>query len=435
MTATPPLLASMDIGQSLHQLVERLYPICRSITGNGVRETLKIIQELIPLEIHEVASGTQVFDWQVPPEWNIRDAYIKNSYGERIVDFQELNLHVLNYSTAIHGYFSKEELLPHLYSLPDQPDLVPYRTSFYKRNWGFCISHNQLEALEDDLYEVCIDSSLEPGHLTYGEFYLPGESEEEVLISAHTCHPSLANDNLSGITVAAHLAAYLQNQDRKLSYRFIFIPATIGAITWLAMNTAKLPNIKSGIVASLLGDGGAFTYKKSRAGDAIMDQAVEQALVDLKKTHSIVDFFPYGYDERQFCSPGINLGVGNLSRTPFAQFPEYHTSADTPDFVRPEFLKESLDVYKEVMFILDKNETCINLSPNCEPQLGRRGLYDGIGGLFDEEKLQLATLWILNLADGKHSLLDIAKRSGVNFSAVAKMAQKLKTFNLLETVS
>lgn len=420
-----------ETGLALHDLVVKLFPYPRSITGDGVRDTLRMLQEVIPLEIHEVPTGTQVFDWQVPKEWNIRDAYIKNSRGERIVDFHASNLHVLSYSIPVHGYFSLAELTPHLYSLPDQPDLIPYRTSFYQEKWGFCLSHHLLESLEEDTYEVCIDSSLEAGHLTYGEYFLPGESSEEILISTHTCHPSLANDNLSAIAVCAYLARHLQGIDRRYSYRFVFVPATIGPITWLATNQARLENIRFGLVASLLGDSGPFTYKRSRQGNSLMDQAVEQVLKDRCVPHEVIDFIPYGYDERQYCSPGINLGVGNLTRTPFGQFPEYHTSADDINFVRPEFLAQSLGVYVDVMMLLEKNRTYQNLKPYCEPQLGKRGLYNGIWGMNDR---QMAMLWLLNLSDGEHSLLDIARRSQTQFSILAEMAGVLTGTDLLIAV-
>ena len=280
-------LRASDAGKAMHQLLEELYPICRSITGDGVRSTLEILRRYIPLEVHEIPSGTQVFDWTVPKEWNIRDAYVKNSKGERIIDFRRSNLHVMSYSVPINRRMPLAELRPHLFSLPEHPDWVPYRTSYYKENWGFCISDRQLQVLQDGEYEVYIDSSLTEGHLTYGEYYLEGTTQEEVLISCHVCHPSLCNDNLSGISVATHLAAHLTPQtDRRYCYRFLFIPATIGAITWLARNEDNLERIRHGLVITCVGDGGPFTHKKSRRGDAVIDRAFN----DVSRAHAIFEW-------------------------------------------------------------------------------------------------------------------------------------------------
>lgn len=421
----------MTLGEQMHQLARQLYPICRSITGNGVRQSLNILQEHIPLEIFEIPSGKQVFDWTVPKEWNIREAWIKDSQGSKIVDFADHSLHILNYSVPIHQKMSLSELKGHLFSLPDQPDLIPYRTSYYRENWGFCLTHNQLEGLEEGEYEVYIDSTLEEGHLTYGELFIEGESEEEILFSAHICHPSLANDNLAGISVMIELAKSLLSQKNRYSYRFIFIPGTIGSITWLAENEENIPRIKCGLVASLLGDPGNFTYKRSRRGDTEIDQIVEYVLQESGKEHEIIDFFPYGYDERQFCSPAFNLAVGNFTRSQFGQYPEYHTSGDNLELVQPQYLQESLEMYQAVLSILEKNQTYLNLSPKCEPQLGKRGLYDAIGGNSDSKALQMAMLWVLNLADGNYSLLEIAKRSKISFEIIAKIADTLIEKDLL----
>lgn len=422
-----------ELGNEMYALVTRLYPICRSITGPGVRQTLSILQELIPLDIYDVPTGTEIFDWTVPEEWTIRDAYIKDSQGRRIVDFGVNNLHVLNYSTPIKGIFSLEELRPHLFTLPDQPDLIPYRTSYYQKNWGFCLSQHQYEAMQDEAYDICIDSILESGSLTYGEYFLPGDTEEEVLISTHVCHPSLANDNLSAISVCTYLAKYLSQQHNWYSYRFIFIPATIGAITWLAMNENKVERIRHGLVASLLGDSGPFTYKTSRQGSAEIDRVVGHVLKQSDCDYQITAFSPYGYDERQFCSPGFNLAVGNLTRTPFAQYSEYHTSADNLDFVKSIHLAQSYQMYRTVLDVLDRNDTLRNLKPKCEPQLGKRGLYDLIGGSNDRKTSQLALLWVLNLSDGAHSLLDIAERADLCFDLIRESADTLIEAGLLAT--
>jgi len=421
-----------QIGDDLHHLIERLYPICRSITGDGVRETLKILDEFIPIEIREIPSGSEVFDWTVPDEWNIRDAWIKDSRGKKIVDFQKLNLHVLNYSVPVEKTVKLDELKEHLFSLPDHPDWVPYRTSYHDRNWGFCLSHNQLLGLQEDDYEVKVDSTLQPGHLTYGEYFIEGTSTEEVLISCHICHPSLCNDNLSGIAIAAFVAMALRESELKYSYRFLFIPGTIGSITWLSQNEDKLSNIKHGLVLSLLGDSGKFNYKKSRRGDAEIDRLVTSHLKRERDEYGIIDFYPYGYDERQFCSPGINLPVGRLSRTPHGEFPEYHTSADNLDFVRPESLAQSYDLLCSLIQELESAEKYLNLSPKCEPQLGKRGLFKKIGGQSNSKDSQMALLWALNLSDGEHSIRDISEQSGLHRDIIKAAVDALVEVDLLK---
>jgi aminopeptidase-like protein len=390
---------------------------------------MEILGRHIPLKIHEVPSGTRVFDWTVPKEWNIRDAYVKNSRGEKIIDFQKSNLHVLNYSIPVHKLVSLEELKEHLFTLPDHPDWVPYRTSYYKENWGFCLSHKQFLALEDGKYEVVIDSTLEDGFLTYGEVYLEGEQKEEILISAHACHPSLANDNLSGISLATMLAKELATVPHRFSYRFLFIPGTIGAITWLCLNEASLSRIKNGLVITGVGDSGNITYKKSRRGDAEIDRAACHVLSQSVRPGRILEFSPYGYDERQFCSPGFNLPVGRFSRTPFGEYPEYHTSADNLEFVSPDFLTDSYLKVRAIIEVLENNRIYLNQNQKCEPQLGKRGLYTSIG------TNELALLWVLNLSDGSNSLLDIAERSGLDFSAIKNAADSLVKANLLMEIS
>lgn len=423
-----------SVGEQMFSYASELFPICRSITGNGVRETLKILQEILPLEIHEVRSGTKVFDWEVPKEWNIRNAYIKNSSGEKIIDFANCNLHVLNYSIPVHARLSLQELKAHLFYLPEKPDWIPYRTSYYKEDWGFCISYNQFLSLEDDIYEVFIDSTLAAGHLTYGEYFIPGETSEEVLISAHVCHPSLANDNLSGILVSAFLARHLQQKKQRYSYRFVFIPGTIGAITWLALNESSVEKIGHGLVMTLLGDSGGFTYKKSRQDTAEIDRVVEYVLKAKNPANRIIDFEPYGYDERQYCSPGFNLAVGCLSRAIYGQYPQYHTSADNLSFIEPKCLDESLRVSIEIIETLDRNKKFINLNPKCEPQLGKRGLYSLKGGDNNTKEFQMALFWALNLSDGEHSLLDIATRSKIQFKIINEAVNRLVDCKLLEEV-
>jgi aminopeptidase-like protein len=423
-----------EIGKELHGFAAELYPICRSITGDGIRRTLGLIQNKIPLQMCEVPTGTPVFDWTVPKEWNIRDAYIKDAAGKRVVDFLECNLHVLNYSTPVHATMPLRELQPHLSTLPENPDWIPYRTSYYKQNWGFCLSHNRLLALQDGEYEVCIDSTLEDGSLTYGECYLPGRSTDEVLISCHACHPSLANDNLSGLTVATFLAQFLSGRDHHYSYRFLFIPGTIGAITWLARNRGTAGRIRHGLVLTCIGDRGGFHYKKSRRGNAEIDRAVAHVLLHSSDSHEILEFSPYGYDERQYCSPGFNLPVGCLMRSVWGNFPEYHTSGDNLHFIRPASLAESLRVCAAVMDVLENNRRYCNQSPYCEPQLGKRDLYRSKGGEAVGDEIS-ARLWVLNLSDGEHSALDIAERSGLPFWAITDAADLLCQSGLLSITS
>lgn len=427
------LRAEMDLattGRAIHTLIGELYPICRSITGDGIRQTLARLTKEIPLKLSEVPSGTKVFDWTVPREWNIRDAYVKNSRGDRVIDFRRHNLHVVNYSVPMHATMSLSQLRPHLHSLPDQPDLIPYRTSYYKEAWGFCLPHRQLERMPEDEYDVCIDSTLQDGHLTYGEFLLEGASTQEVLVSCHTCHPSLCNDNLSGVSVAVVLAKLMAGLPLRYSYRFLFIPGTIGSITWLARNEERAREVRHGLVLTCIGDRGNFTYKKSRRGDAQIDRAVAHILAHDGFDHAIEEFSPYGYDERQYCSPGFNLAVGCLMRSPHGKFPEYHTSADNLEFVDPLALARSAATILAVFDVLENDHTYVNLNPKCEPQLGKRGLYSAIGGT-DIRQAELAMLWVLNLSDGSASLLDIARRSGLPFDAISAAATLLSRHDLL----
>jgi aminopeptidase-like protein len=431
MSVSSKISEIAGFGTQMYQLIEELYPICRSITGNGVRKSLRLLQDYIPLELHEVPTGRQVFDWTVPKEWNVRDAYIKNSRGKKVVDFQRSNLHLLNYSIPICKKMPLAELKEHLFSLPDRPDWIPYKTSYYKETWGFCLTHRQLEGLEEGEYEVVIDSSLEDGHLTYGEYFLPGETDDEILFSCHSCHPSLCNDNLSGMALATFLAKQIGERSRRYSYRFLFIPGTIGSITWLSLNESKVHRIKHGLVVAGVGDAGHLTYKKSRRGNAEIDRAVAHVLKHSGQEYAIEDFSPYGYDERQYCSPGFNLPVGRLTRTPFGCYPEYHTSADNLDFVRPTSLADSLEKYLAVINVLENNKTYLNTNPKCEPQLGKRGLYGTLGGKKSTKTSEMAMLWVLNLADGTHSLLEIADHANIPFSIIKEAADALVEGGLL----
>lgn len=421
-------------GAEMHALIADLYPLCRSITGEGLRETLRRLQRLIPLEIHEVPSGTAVLDWTVPNEWNIRDAYVADGAGRRVIDFRQSSLHVLNYSTPIRTRMSLAELKPHLHTLPDHPDWIPYRTSYYAPAWGFCAAQRVVNGLPDGEYEVVIDSTLAPGSLSYGELVIPGDTAEEVLFSCHSCHPSLANDNLSGLAVAVALARRLAALPRRrYTYRFLFIPGTIGSITWLATHAEVIPRIRHGLVLSCVGDAGpgGFTYKRSRRGDAPVDRAVAHVLRQAGVPHTLTDFVPYGYDERQYCSPGFNLAVGCFMRTPNGRYPEYHTSADDLTLVTPQALEGSLETLAAVVLVLEGDGRFVNTSPRGEPQLGKRGLYGSTGGGTHLPGFEFALLWVLNFSDGSHSLLDIADRAGMPFAQIRAAADALLAKGLL----
>jgi aminopeptidase-like protein len=418
-------------GQEIYALAAEIYPICRSITGNGVRETLRLLQRYVPLQIHEVPSGTAAFDWTVPREWNIRDAYIKNAEGKRVLDFQASNLHVMSYSTPVRGYLRLEELKRHIVTLPDQPEVIPYRTSYYKEAWGFCMAHSRLQALPDGVYEFMIDSALQDGNLTYGEYCHPGETDQEILLSAHICHPSLANDNCSGAALLTYLATRLVRRRTRYTYRFVFAPGTIGAIVWLSRNEHLVSRIAHGLVLSGVGDGGGPTYKRSRRGDSAIDRAMAHVLHHAAPAAKLLDFSPYGYDERQYCSPGFNLPVGLFQRSQFGTFPEYHTSADNLDFIRPEHLGSSYQIIVSALNVLENDEPMLNTMPKCEPQLGRRGLYSSIGGTSQGPEQAMALLWVLNYSDGTHSLLDIANRADMPFELIHQAACRLRDKGLL----
>jgi len=419
-----------DPGDTLFALVSRLFPICRSITGPGVRQSLAILSDYADIAVREVPTGTQVFDWTVPQEWTVRNAHVRSASGRTVIDFAHSNLHLLNYSEPVNRRMSLAELRPHLHTLPDQPEVIPYRTSYYSRNWGFCMTHRDYLALADEEYDVFIDSDLADGSLTYGEVFLPGETDREVLLSAHICHPSLANDNCSGLAMLALLARTLSRRRNRFGYRFVFAPGTIGALCWLAANEERVARIDHGLVVSCMGDGGGPVYKRSRRGDAVIDRAIGCVRCDGRKVKT-VDFSPFGYDERQFCSPGFNLPVGLLQRSAFGTFAQYHTSADDLTFVRPEHLASSFRMILDLIAILETDWVPLNLSPKGEPQLGRRGLYSATGGHKTTSDITMGYLWVLNLADGSNSLLDMAERSGLAFRDIADAAARLKECGLL----
>jgi aminopeptidase-like protein len=412
----------------IHALVRTLYPLPRSLTGVGVRATLREISRYAPLEIHEVPSGTAVLDWQVPPEWTIRGAAIRTEDGDTIVDWADNNLHVVGYSLPVHRVVDRDELARHVHTLPDQPDAIPYRTGYYAHDWGFCLPHALWTTMTDPYYRVDIDSDLSPGAMSYGEIFIPGETDDELVISVHICHPSLANDNLSGVAVATALAVrQAMRRKAKLGLRILYLPATIGAITWLARNEARLPRIRHGLVLTCIGDAGPFHYKRSRSG-ATIDRAVAHVLEGSGHAYELQPFTPYGYDERQFCSPGYDLPFGCLMRGVHGEFPQYHTSLDDCDFVTPQALGQSYRVLTDIVDLLDADRTLERLDGRGEPQLGRRGLYRAIAGQKEAGgATQMDLLWALNLADGTNSLLDMAERANVPFvrlSAAAALAEE-----------
>ncbi|HEV8629154.1 MAG TPA: DUF4910 domain-containing protein [Thermoanaerobaculia bacterium] len=431
------LLRDLDLpasGAAMHAFAAELQPLPRSLTGDGVRATLARIGERLPLQVHEVPSGTPVLDWTIPREWNLRTAWIKGPDGALVVDAARSLLHVVGYSVPVRQRLPLAELQAHLHSLPEHPDWVPYRTSYWRESWGFCLAHRDRQRLAAGEYEVSVDATLEPGALTYGECFLPGEGEAEVLLSCHVCHPALANDNLSGIALATFLGERLAAAPRRLGVRLLFVPGTIGAIAWLARNEERLGRIAHGLVIANVGDPGGFHYKRSRRGDAIIDRAVPRALADLGEPLAVEPFVPFGYDERQYCSPGFDLPVGSLTRTPWGRYPQYHTSADDLTLVRPEALAGSLRAYLAVLALLEGNRRYRNLAPKGEPQLGRRGLYGSLGGATAGRERELALLWVLNQSDGDHDLLAIAERAGMPFAAIAEVAEALVGAGLLAAV-
>lgn len=420
------------VGAAIHHRMTDLFPICRSITGDGLRETLRLVGRDVPLQMTEIPTGTPVLDWTVPREWNIRAAWIDGPNGRRVIDFADSNLHVLNYSVPVDAVVSLEELREHVFTHPDDPDLVPYRTSYYVERWGFCMSQRQLAALDPGNYHVVVDSTLEPGAVTYGETVVAGRSDDEVLLTTYACHPSLANDNLSGIAVLAELARALAAQGKlRYTYRFLWAPGTIGAICWLERNRSTVARVRHGLVISCLGDPGPFTYKRSRRENADID-AVAANVLGSRLGSRVLDWFPYGGDERQFCSPGFDLQFGAFSRSPADRFPQYHSSADDLDFVRPEFLGESFTTLIDLIDVIESNDTYVNRSPYGEPQLGRRGLYRAVGGGSSQE---MALLWVLSLSDGTNSLLDISDRSGIAFPDIRLAADLLREHDLLASTA
>ena len=421
------------VGRDAHELMERLFPLCRSLTGDGVRATFDILEEEIPITRTEIPTGTRIFDWIAPEEWNIRDAYVAAADGSRVIDFQRSNLHVVSYSEPVRTTLPLEALRERLFTLPDQADVIPYRTSYYERTWGFCLAHNEYLELAPGDYEVVVDSTLAPGHVSYAELVIEGRGEREVLLSTYVCHPSLANDNLSGIAVATMLGRQLLERDLRHTYRIVFAPGTIGPLAWLHQNQDRLDRVDHGLALSCIGDGGDLTYKRSRRGTAEVDRAMETVLRDSGAPYRVLPWEPWGGDERQFCSPGFDLPVGCLMRTPHGEFAGYHTSADGLGRIRPESLGDAVEVCLELVDVLETNRCYTNLSPYGEPQLGRRGLYRSAGGAVASPDDERALLWVLNQSDGGSSLLDVARASGLRYEVIRRAAERLEEAALLSS--
>ncbi len=420
--------------QELESYFDRLWPICRSLSGDGNRETLKILSEIVDLNISEIRSGTVCFDWVVPPEWNAKEAWIKDSHGNTIVDFKNNNLHLLGYSIPFKGRMNLSELKSHFYTLPEQPDLIPYQTSYYEERWGFCITHNQLVSLEDGEYEVCIDSSLNPkGSMTIADALIKGETEEEVLFSTYICHPSMASNELSGPLVSSFLYQALKTKKLRYTYRFVFVPETIGSIYYLSRYGNHLKEkLVAGFVITTIGDDGKFTYKKTRRGNALPDRATELVLKQQEKGYTIEDFFPTGSDERQYCSPGFDLPVGSLMRTRYGKYKEYHTSGDNKDFICFDAIQRSIDTYADIIGLMEANHKYTNKIPFCEPQLGKRGLYPTMISPKEKGDFVSVMMWLHNLSDGTNDLIDIANRSNAPYKFLIDIAGQLLSKNLLE---
>lgn len=421
-----------DFTPQINEYLQRLFPIPRSITGEGNRETLRILQELIPLQILEYPSGLQVYDWTVPKEWNIKDAWIKNRRGDKIVDFQKNNLHVVSYSIPIHSRMKLAELQPHLHYLEELPNAIPYRTSYYQENWGFCLSYQdyQQHFQADEEYEVLIDSELKPGSLTVGELLIPGRRPQEYLISTYICHPSLANDNLSGVVLTAFLAKELLRQELNFSYRVIFVPETIGAIAYCADHETAMKKIDAGLVITSVGGPGRFGYKQSFAREHPINRIIEAVFKKKGIDFITFPFDIHGSDERQYSSQGFRINVASICKDKYYEYDYYHTSLDNLKFCRPENIAESLEIYAEVISLLDKNITYRNLSPYCEVMLSKHDLYPPTGGEIIPRKTPYPEfdliLWLLFLADGHMSLWDISEKLQYPMDSLYKIARRLE---------
>lgn len=423
------------IGQSMYRWASDLFPICRSITGDGVRKTLSYLKNhLKDLIVFEVASGTKVFDWTIPDEWNINDAYVADEEGNKIIDFQKHNLHVLGYSEPIDKVVDLEELDKHLYSLQDQPEAIPYVTSYYKRRWGFCLSHNQRVKLKFGKYHVKIDSSLKPGHLTYAELIIPGRTKKEIFLSTYICHPSMANNELSGPVVTTALAQWLSGlKDRKYTYRIVFIPETIGSITYLSRHLEEMKrNIIAGFVVNCLGDERTYSFLPSRFGNSLADRSARHVLDSCVKDYIKWTFLDRRSDERQYCSPGVDLPVASIMRSKYASYPEYHTSLDDLSLISAKGLQESYEIFCKCLNILEHNQIYKN-KVLCEPQLSKRGLYPSLSTKESHNQVQ-KMIGFLAYADGKQDLLSIAEATGIYAGDLIPIAKKMLDSDLIEVV-
>ncbi len=420
----------IEAGQLMHALAARLFPICRSITGPGVRETLRVLQEYIPLQIHEVPTGTKVFDWTVPKEWIVREAFIEDQRGRRIVDFRRNNLQLVGYSVPVDRQVSLAELEQHLYSLPEQPDAIPYVTSYYEERWGFCISHHERLKLADDTYHVFVDSELKDGSLSYGEYILSGMTKSEVLLSTYICHPSMANNELSGPVVAAFAGRWLQSECRRYTYRIIVLPETIGSIAYLSRHLEHLKReTLVGFNLSCIGDERAFSYVASRYGDTLADKVARHCLASICPDYISYSFLERGSDERQYCSPGVDLPVVTLCRSKYGTYPEYHTSLDDLKFVTPAGLAGGYEMVRRCLEAVDRNYkyrvTCYG-----EPQLGKRGLYPTVSTKHSPAEVRVM-MDLIAYADGRNDLIDIANRIRVPVWDLFPMVLKLEAEGVL----
>jgi aminopeptidase-like protein len=417
----------------MHRWASDLFPICRSLTGNGVRETLSYLGKLMPeLRVHEVESGTHVLDWIVPDEWNVRDAYIADAQGVRIVDFRENNLHLVGYSEPVDAEMGIDDLEPHLHSLPDRPEAIPFVTSYYKRDWGFCLSQHQRNRLGAGPFRVFVDSDLGPGSLTYADAVVPGDTPDEVLISTYVCHPSMANNELSGPVVAAALCRWVSSlPSRRYTYRFVFAPETIGAIVYLAHHLDHLrEHVRAGWVLTCIGDDRAYSYLPSRLGGTLSDRVSLRVLEEIVGDFETYTFFDRGSDERQWCSPGAELPVCSVMRSKYATYPEYHTSLDDLELVTPGGLQGGLDVMRRCIELVEANRMWRSVTPG-EPQLGRRGLYPATSFRGSISRRTKAMVDVLAFCDGGHDVLDLCERARSRSAEVLEAIETLSVAGLI----